>query len=198
MGRRPRRRRRTVSPATRAKISAALRGKKHPHRGVRPSAAARAHESAAHRGKHHHHKGHRMSAATRAKISRALKGRHHKRRCHCGSSSKHSLAVRRARYAQSAYVNASVKSAVKHHTKKRSKVKAKAKGKPGLYAVGSGTGATLGSLERRFSKKRGGPCHCPKRGKKKHARLRKTHSRASTHRTAKHGNRGKTSIGFTG
>lgn len=70
-----------MSAATRAKISAALKGRKHArrkgghHKGHPVSAATRAKLSAALRGKHH--KGHHVSAATRAKISAALKGKHH-------------------------------------------------------------------------------------------------------------------------
>ncbi len=57
-----------LSAATRAKISAALRGKHHPHKGHPMSAATRAKISAA-------LKGHPVSASTRAKISRALTGK---------------------------------------------------------------------------------------------------------------------------
>jgi hypothetical protein len=57
------------SAATRAKISKALKGKRHPHRGVSPSAAARAKLSAALKGKPHPHKGvkgpHKRKSATR-------------------------------------------------------------------------------------------------------------------------------------
>lgn len=65
--------RKPMSAATKAKISRALKGRKHPHKGHRLSAAARAKISAALRGKHH--KGHKESAATRAKISAALRRR---------------------------------------------------------------------------------------------------------------------------
>lgn len=65
-----------MSAATRAKISAALRGKHHPHRGHPMSAQTRAKISAALRGKPHPHRGHAMSAATRSKISAALRARH--------------------------------------------------------------------------------------------------------------------------
>jgi hypothetical protein len=67
-----------VSAATRAKISAALRGKKHPHKGHAITAQTRAKIAAAERGKRHPHKGHAVTAATRAKISAALKARHRK------------------------------------------------------------------------------------------------------------------------
>jgi hypothetical protein len=67
-----------VSAATRAKISAALRGKKHPHKGHAITAQTRAKIAAAERGKKHPHKGHAETAATRAKISAALKARHRK------------------------------------------------------------------------------------------------------------------------
>lgn len=77
---------RVVSPATRAKIAAALVGKKHPHKGHSVSATARAKIAAALRGKHHpgkkgvHRKGHKLSAETRAKIAKALRGRKHPHR----------------------------------------------------------------------------------------------------------------------
>lgn len=72
-----------LSAATKAKISAKLKGKKHPghkgtHKGHPMSAATRAKISAALKGRHTAgHKGHAMSSATRAKISAALKGKHH-------------------------------------------------------------------------------------------------------------------------
>jgi NUMOD3 motif len=78
--------RRVVSPATRAKIAAALRGKKHPHKGHAMSVSARGKIAAALRGRKHpgrkgvHHKGHPISAQTRAKISAALTGRKHPHR----------------------------------------------------------------------------------------------------------------------
>jgi hypothetical protein len=65
-----------VSSETRAKLSAAARGKKHPHKGHAVTAATRAKLSAAAKGKPH--KGHAVSSATRAKISAALKGKPHK------------------------------------------------------------------------------------------------------------------------
>jgi hypothetical protein len=77
---------RVVSPATRAKIAAALAGKKHPHKGHAVSANTRAKIAAALRGKHHpgkkgvRRKGHKLTAETRAKISKALKGRKHPHR----------------------------------------------------------------------------------------------------------------------
>lgn len=193
--RRPRRRRKPMSLATRKKISAALRGKRHPHRGHRPSAATRARESAAHKGKRHPHKGHRLSAATRAKISRALRGRHHKSRCHCGSSSKHSLKRRRAAHAQGAFSDPGKKTlaakVTKRHTKKRSKVKSKfvQVSKNGLWAEPvKKTGPT--------KRRKGGPCRCPKKNAKKHARIRRSHTRV-TH-TKRQTNRGRTTIGFSG
>jgi len=74
-----------VSPATRAKISRALKGKRHPHKGWhghhrKLSAATRTKISKALKGKHHPHRGHRQSAATRRKISKSLRGRHRRRR----------------------------------------------------------------------------------------------------------------------
>lgn len=203
--RRPRRRRRPVSAATRARISAALRGKKHPHRGVRPSAATRARESAAHKGKRHPHRGHRMSAATRAKISRALKGRHHKTRCHCGSSSKHSLTRRRAAHAQRFHGGiggAEITSKVtKKHTKKRNKVHRKivSSSSGGSLWAQPKSGATLATITKHVTKSRKtGKCRCPKKGAKHHARIRKTHGRATHHRNKQMRNRGKTTIAFTG
>jgi hypothetical protein len=77
---------RVVSPATRAKIAAALAGKKHPHKGHVVSANTRAKIAAALRGKHHpgkkgvRRKGHKLTAETRAKISKALRGRKHPHR----------------------------------------------------------------------------------------------------------------------
>ncbi|MEV8324511.1 NUMOD3 domain-containing DNA-binding protein [Kitasatospora sp. NPDC056731] len=67
--------RRHLSVQARAKLSARMRGKKHPHKGHRLSAAARAKISARLRGRHP--KGHRLSAIARAKISAKLRGRHH-------------------------------------------------------------------------------------------------------------------------
>lgn len=194
MGRRARRRRRTLSLAARKRMSAARRGKKHPHRGVHPSAAARAHESAAHRGKRHPHKGHRMSAATRAKLSRALKGRHHKTRCHCGGTRPtHSLKRRRAAHAQ------------KHHTVKRNKVHGR--GKLGINSTSASRGSAAflgktvsrGKLGINTTSARGGPgaftgkkspktgkCHCPKTTKAAHARRKRTAARKTAHSTRKH------------
>lgn len=63
-----------LSAATRAKISAALRGRPHPHKGHPLSLATRAKISAALKAKPH--VGHPLSAATKAKISAALKARH--------------------------------------------------------------------------------------------------------------------------
>jgi hypothetical protein len=77
--------RKPLTAATRAKISAALKGKHHAHHGQvvhhvagshKLSAATKAKIAAALKGRHH--KGHPMSAAARAKLSAALKGRHHK------------------------------------------------------------------------------------------------------------------------
>ena len=232
MVRRAKRHRRPVSAATRAKESAAHKGKRHPHRGVRPTAAARARESAAHKGKHHHHRGHRLSAATRAKISRALKGRHHKTRCHCGSSSKNSLKHRRAAHFQktsagllltgSDSLGQKVKTthgvkihAVKARTKKRGKARGKrhvTKTRPsGLLSGKDSLGTKSGGKVRAKSKKgRKGACHCPKRGKKKHARLHKhlaRHVAHGRHHAAQHHlkkqrrqkrGKGKTSIIYPG
>jgi hypothetical protein len=75
---------RHLSPETRAKISAAMRGKHHPHRGHAMSAATRAKISQAlHnrlKGRPHPHKGHHLSNQARAKISKAEKGKPHRRR----------------------------------------------------------------------------------------------------------------------
>ncbi len=60
-----------MSSATRAKISAALKGKS--HKGHALSASARAKISAALKGKKHPHKGHALSTETRAKIAAALR-----------------------------------------------------------------------------------------------------------------------------
>jgi hypothetical protein len=46
------------SSATKAKISAALHGKHHPHKGHALTAATRLKIAAAERGKHHPHRGH--------------------------------------------------------------------------------------------------------------------------------------------
>jgi hypothetical protein len=62
------------SAASNAAQSARMKGKAHPHRGHTVSAATRAKISAALKGKPH--KGHAISAATRAKISAALKKRY--------------------------------------------------------------------------------------------------------------------------
>lgn len=64
-----------MTAATRAKISAALKGKKHPHKGHAVSAQTKAKISAALTGKPHPHAGHPMTAATRAKLSAAAKAR---------------------------------------------------------------------------------------------------------------------------
>lgn len=206
--RRSKRHRRPMSTATKRRISAALRGKKHPHRGVRPTAATRARESAAHKGRRHPHKGHRMSAATRAKISRALKGRHHKTHCHCGTSSKNSLKKRRAQHAQSIskllHGDTVKLKMTKTRGKKRSKVHSKAHAKTHVTMRGSflGHDFTMTASPRRSSVKRGkGKCHCPKRNAKHHARIRKHLARHSAHhashsRRQSHG-RGKTSVFFT-
>lgn len=208
--RRGKRHRRPVTAATRRKISAALRGKKHPHRGVRPTAATRARESAAHRGKRHPHRGHPMSAATRAKISRALKGRHHKRRCHCGSSSKHSLKRRRAAYAQGPMAARSLHSSpflsgsgaaksTKTRGKKRNKVHGKAHVTKTRNVSVAGPWGSV-TIHKKSTKRKTGKCHCPKRHAKHHARLHKhlarhAHHHASKARRQKHG-RGKTSVFF--
>jgi hypothetical protein len=63
--------RKPMSAATKAKLSRAMKGKKHPHKGHPMSAAARAKLSAALKGKHH--KGHAESASTRAKIAAKLR-----------------------------------------------------------------------------------------------------------------------------
>lgn len=84
-----------MSASAKAKLSASLRGKKHPHKGHPMSAAARAKLSAERRGKPHPHKGHRLSAATRAKISRALKGRPHPHRGAGHSAHRTSTGTRR-------------------------------------------------------------------------------------------------------
>lgn len=63
-----------LSVKTRARISAAKKGKKHPHKGHKQSTVTRKKISAA--LKAHKHKGHKISAATRAKIAAKLKGRH--------------------------------------------------------------------------------------------------------------------------
>ena len=65
---------RKLSAATRAKISATLRGRRHPHKGHPLSLATRAKISAALKAKPH--VGHPLSAATKAKISASLKARH--------------------------------------------------------------------------------------------------------------------------
>lgn len=201
-----------MTAATRRKISAALRGKKHPHRGVRPTAATRARESAAHRGKRHPHKGHRMSAATRAKISRALKGRHHKTRCHCGSSSKHSLKRRRVQYSQGTmtiggktmHVTMIAVGAGKTRGKKRHKVHSKAHATKTRPSTGTGTNRAKGvqglKMRPTSKKRKTGKCHCPKRNAKHHARIRKHLARHSAHhashsRRQTHG-RGTTSVFF--
>jgi hypothetical protein len=79
---------RTVSAATRAKISHSLTGKHHPHRGHAMSAATRAKIAAALRarlkGRPHPHKGHHMSNAARQKVSRKLTGRHNTSHRHHG------------------------------------------------------------------------------------------------------------------
>jgi hypothetical protein len=51
--------RRPTTAATRAKISAALTGKPHPHLGHHPTNVTKAKESAAHTGHPHPHKGHK-------------------------------------------------------------------------------------------------------------------------------------------
>lgn len=71
--------RKPVSAATKKKISDALKGKKHRHKGHKTSAATREKLRKALKGKKHPHKGHKMSAATRAKISAALKARYKNR-----------------------------------------------------------------------------------------------------------------------
>ena len=68
--------RKPMSAATKAKLSKALKGKKHPHKGHKMSAAARAKLSKEMKGKHRHHKGHKESAATRAKIAAKLRARY--------------------------------------------------------------------------------------------------------------------------
>ena len=50
------------------------------HKGHQESAATRARISASLKGKHHPHRGHAMSAETRAKIGAKLRGRHHPHR----------------------------------------------------------------------------------------------------------------------
>ncbi|MBD0743601.1 NUMOD3 domain-containing DNA-binding protein [Streptomyces sp. CBMA152] len=72
------RRKRVVSATARAKASARMKGKQHPHKGHKISASTRARIARALKGKHPRHKGHRLSATTRAKISARLKGHHHK------------------------------------------------------------------------------------------------------------------------
>ena len=62
-----------MSAATKAKLSKAMKGKRHPHKGHPMSAAAREKLSRAMRGRHHKHKGHKESAATRAKIAAKLR-----------------------------------------------------------------------------------------------------------------------------
>lgn len=57
------------------KISDALRGRKHPHKGHAESADTRAKISKAEKGKKHPHRGHPMTTATRAKLSEAAKKR---------------------------------------------------------------------------------------------------------------------------
>ncbi|NUP48069.1 MAG: hypothetical protein HOW97_12250 [Catenulispora sp.] len=84
-----------MSAATRKKISKALKGKHHHHKGHKVSAATRRKLSKALKGKHHRHRKHptglghekarrstgrHLSAKTRKRISAALKGKHHKRR----------------------------------------------------------------------------------------------------------------------
>lgn len=90
---------RHLTAEAKAKIAAALKGRKHPHPGHPLSASARAKISAAEKGKHksghpmspaaraklaaklagkkHPHKGHTVSAVTRAKLSAALTGKKH-------------------------------------------------------------------------------------------------------------------------
>lgn len=64
-----------LSASAKKKISDALRGKKHPHKGHATTASTRAKIAKAEKGKRHPHKGHAMTTATRAKISAAAKKR---------------------------------------------------------------------------------------------------------------------------
>lgn len=98
-----------MTAATRAKISAALRGKHHPHKGHAISSATRAKISAALKGKPHPHKGHAVSASTRAKISAALRGKHHPHRGHPMTSATRAKisAALRARHPHAAGASAS-------------------------------------------------------------------------------------------
>lgn len=64
-----------LSASAKKKISDALRGKKHPHKGHAMTAEARAKIAKAEKGKKHPHKGHPMTSATRAKLSEAAKKR---------------------------------------------------------------------------------------------------------------------------
>lgn len=65
---------RTISAAGRAHISAALKGKAHPHKGHKLSAIQIAAMAKGRIGKHHI-----VSAATKAKESAAHLGKHHKK-----------------------------------------------------------------------------------------------------------------------
>jgi hypothetical protein len=85
-----------MTAATRAKVSAALRGKSHPHKGHAVSTAAKAKISAALKGKPHPHKGHPMTAATRAKIAASLRARPHKAAAHVSKRRPRVAGARRA------------------------------------------------------------------------------------------------------
>lgn len=71
-----------MSEATKAKLSAARKGKPNPHASHPMSEATKAKLSAARKGKPNPHKGHPMSAATRAKLSAARLGKPHPHRGH--------------------------------------------------------------------------------------------------------------------
>lgn len=114
-----------LSAEARAKISAALKGKK--HKGHALSSSARAKISAALKGKKHPHKGHAESATTRAKIAEALRAHYasqtsrgtHKSRATAGGRhpSAKSLANLRPR-TPSPNVNHAPKLSRAHHTHK--------------------------------------------------------------------------------
>jgi NUMOD3 motif len=116
---------RHLSAAARARMSAARKGKPHPHKGVHPSALARLHESQAHLGKPHPHKGVHPSAKARADESAAQKARY------AGSSSTASshvaltsssaaaaaTTVKTATRARHAYTRRQHGGNVRHHSK---------------------------------------------------------------------------------
>jgi hypothetical protein len=118
------RRGKPLSSATRAKISKALTGKKHPHKGHAMSAAAKAKLSAARKGKKHPHKAHPLSAATKAKLAAARKGKKHPHKGHAMSTearAKLSAALR-----QRAKLRAAEK--VAQHRKKQASIAPKRRG----------------------------------------------------------------------